>query len=317
MKLSIIVPIYNMEKYLERCIESLIVQDVEDMEILLINDGSTDGSKNIINRYTEKYSFVKGYEKPNGGLSDARNYGIEKAAGEYIAFVDSDDYVAQNMYKTMLKKAYRQNYDIVVCDFEEIYPDHVRRGSSRIEKDLVSRESVKKHMCDIYPSAWNKIYRRGLFSDVKFKKNVWFEDVEMLYRILPLVGSIGTVHQPFYKYVQREGSISNSKDPRIFHYIDNWNGILDFYKSSGIFQEYYKELEYSYVRYLFATFIMSALKFNRKMYDKAVRDAIVNVRKNFPGYRKNVYFYKSLKGLYLLGFNRCIAWVLYFFKSQK
>lgn len=316
MKLSIIVPVYNMEKYLSRCIDSLLVQDVKDMEILLIDDGSTDGSGKIIEEYATVYPFIKGFAKENGGLSDTRNYGIERALGEYIAFVDSDDYVEKTMYKTMLSKAEKGQFDIVVCDFEEVYSAYVRRGYSRIENDLMSQEAVKKHMNDIYPSAWNKIYRKELFEKIRFKKNVWFEDVEMLYRMLPSVNSIGTVHKPFYKYVQREGSISNSKDMRIFHYIDNWNGILDFYKEQGLFQKYYKELEYSYVRYLFATFVMAALKFDKKMYEKAVREAILNVRNNFPEYRKNKYFYGNVKGWYLLCFNKYVAQFLYLLRHR-
>lgn len=315
MKLSIIVPVYNVEDYLNRCLDSLVVQNVSDMEIIVVNDGSPDCSQKIIEEYEERFPFVKGFVKENGGLSDARNYGLSKASGEYIAFVDSDDYVEETMYETMLKKADEGGYDIVVCDFEEVYPFRVQSGCSRIEKDLLSKEAVKAHMNDIYPSAWNKIYKRELFETIRFKKNVWFEDVEMLYRMLPYVNSIGTVHQPFYKYIQREGSISKSNDRRIFHYLDNWNGILQYYKDHGLFEEYYHELEYNYVRYIYATFVKAAMKFEKNLYKTAVVEAIANVRDNFPKYRKNRYFYKTVKGWYLLLFNRGMAKLLYMFRK--
>ena len=314
MRLSIIVPIYNVEKYLRKCLESLVSQNLCDMEIILVNDGSPDNSQMIIEEYESAFPFVKGFVKENGGLSDARNYGITKASGDYIAFVDSDDYVDRQMFKSMLEIAEKGNFDIVVCDFEEIYPDHIRQGSSRLKQDLKSRQEVKAHMCDIYPSVWNKLYKRSLFETIRFKKNVWFEDVEMFYRMLPFVNSIGVIHEPFYKYMQREGSISKSNDMRIFHCLDNWNGVLQYYKEYGFFEEYYHELEYSYVRYIYATFVKAAIKFDRDLYDKAVNKAIDNVKTNFPGYKKNKYFYKSVKGWYLLMFNKIIARLLYLTK---
>lgn len=315
MKLSVIVPVYRVEKYLKKCLDSLVEQTLSDIEIIIVNDGSPDQSQIIIDAYARKYDFVKSYYKENGGLSDARNFGIEKASGEYIAFVDSDDYVDLSMYKLMYQKAIEGNYDVVVCGFEEIYPDHTYVGTSRVKCDLKNRKEIKEQMTDIYPSAWNKIYRKELFHDIRFKKGVWFEDVELLYRLLPAIKSIGVVEEPLYKYVQREGSISKSNDKRIFHHIENWNGILEFYKSKGIYKEYFKELEYSYVRYLYATFIKAALKFDKNQYIEAVENAIANVKQTFPHYRRNKYFYKNMKGMYLLFFNKKIAQIYYKLKG--
>lgn len=317
MKLSIIVPVYNVEKYLRRCMDSLVSQTISDMEILVINDGSPDNSQKIIEEYEKKYSFVKGFVKENGGLSDARNYGIEIAKGEYIAFVDSDDYIENTMYETMYKKAITKEFDVVVCDFEEIYSDHSVLGTSKIKQDLMNPEQVKEQMHDIYPSAWNKIYKKELFDNLRFKKNVWFEDVELIYRMLPYIRSIGVIHQAFYKYMQRKGSISKSNDKRIYHCLDNWNGIVTFYKENGLYEKYHEELEYCYVRYLYATFVKAALKFDKNMYRQAVEKAISNVKRQFPGYRKNKYFYKSLKGVYLIVFHKRLAMLYYWINSKK
>lgn len=317
MKLSVIVPVYNVEKYLRKCLDSLVNQTFHDMEIIIVNDGSPDKSQEIIEEYDKKYPFVKAFVKENGGLSDARNYGIARAQGEYLAFVDSDDYVEPTMYETMYTKAVSGNFDMVVCDFEEIYSDHTVNGTSRLEDDLKNAEEVKKHMKDIYPSAWNKIYRRNLFEKIQFKKNVWFEDVELMYRMLPYIRSIGVVQQAFYKYVQREGSISKSNDERIYHCVDNWNGIVEFYKENQLYESFYKELEYNYVRYLYATFIKAALKFEYVHFQKAVETAIENVKREFPGYHRNNYFYASPKGIYLLVFNKWIAKFYYKLKQKK
>lgn len=318
MDLSIIVPVYNVEAYLDKCLKSLVQQTLEAFryEIIVINDGSTDHSQKIIDFYANKYDNVRSYQKENGGLSDARNYGIERAEGKYIAFVDSDDYVKDSMYKTMLEKAEQRDFDIVVCDFIEVRGENESFFTSRLKHDIMEMQGIKKTMCDIYPSAWNKLYKRSLFDNLRFKKGVWFEDVECLYRIFPLIQSIGVVKHPLYYYVQRKGSISKSVDVRIYHCIDNWNELVYYYQNHKQFWNIYKkEIEYCYVRYLFATFINAVSKFDKKAYDQAVEKALVNVKMKFPHYRRNKYFYRSVKGWYLLTFNRFYANIL--FKHKK
>lgn len=318
MELSIIVPVYNVEKYLEKCITSLVEQTLDDSryEILIVNDGSPDQSQKIIDEYAKKYSNVVALMKENGGLSDARNYGLQRAKGRYVAFVDSDDYVDVRMYETMLEKAKEKDFDVVVCDFKEIYEDYQVLGTSRVKKDLLCAEEVRKAMVDFYPSAWNKLYKKELFDQVQFKKGVWFEDVECLYRLFPMIHSVGVVNEPFYYYIQRAGSISKSTDPRIFHYVDNWNGVVDFYEKNGYMKTYRKEIEYSYVRYLYATFIKASTKYDKEMYDKALNTAIAEVRKHFPKYRRNRYFYHSLKGIYCVAFQPLVGKVLYKIKKH-
>lgn len=319
MELSIIVPVYNVEKYLKKCITSLVEQTLDDSlyEILIVNDGSPDQSQAIIEEYAKKYSNIVALVKENGGLSDARNYGLQRAKGRYIAFVDSDDYVDVRMYETMLQKAKEKDFDMVVCDFKEIYDDHELIGSSRVKKDLLCAEQVREAMVDFYPSAWNKLYKKELFERVQFKKGVWFEDVECLYRLFPMVHSVGVVNEPFYYYIQRAGSISKSTDPRIFHYVDNWNGVIEFYQQNGYMEAYRKEIEYSYVRYLYATFIKASLKYDKAAYQKALNTAILEVQKHFPKYRRNGYFYHSAKGIYCVLFNQIVGKLLYTVKKHS
>ncbi len=310
-KVSIIVPVYNTEKYLKKCLDSLVKQTLKDIEILVINDGSKDNSKDIINSYAKKYKNIRAFDKTNGGLSDARNYGIKKATGNYIAFIDSDDYVTTDMYEKMYKKAISKDFDMVVCDLNLVYENSEKKDriSSNVKNDT---NNVKEVMRTIYPVAWNKIFKKELFDlGIEFKKGIWFEDVEFLYRILPYIKSIGVVKEPFNQYLQREGSISKSTDNKLYNYIDNWNGIVKFYKEKKLYNKFYKELEYSYVRYLYATFIKQASNFEKKEFNNAVDEAIKNVKKEFPKYRRNKYFYVSLKGIYLLMFNRFLAKMMY------
>lgn len=317
MKVSVIVPVYNVESYLEKCLCSLARQTLTDFEVLIVNDGSPDQSQTIIDYFCEQYAFMKCIKKENGGLSDARNVGIQYATGEYIAFVDSDDYVEETMYEELYRKAISQDFDLVVCDFKEIYLDHIVGGTSRVAHDIRGVYEVKKVMCDFYPSAWNKLYKRRILEIIQFKKNIWFEDVEFSYRMFPYLTSIGVVSKPFYNYIQREGSISKSNDPRIFHILDNWNGIVLYYKEHGFYEEYERELMFNYVRYLYATFTKAVLKFDKKEYVEAIRKAQSFVKATFPKYRHNPLFYRSIKGIYLLVFNMLIARLYYAIKHTK
>ena len=247
-KVSIIVPVYNVEQYLEKCLNSLVNQTIKDFEIIIVNDGTKDSSQKIIDKYAKNYSFIKSYIKENGGLSSARNYGIKKATGEYLAFVDSDDYVTEDMYEKMYQKAkekdfgekeirelervvvlkvvdqkWMEDFDMVVCDLNYIYPDKKIKATSNIKEDTTN---IKETMLNIYPAAWNKIIKRSIVKDIFFKEGIWFEDVEYIYRVLPKITSIGVVQEPFYQYLQREGSITKKVDKRIYNYIDNLNGLV-------------------------------------------------------------------------------------------
>ena len=308
MKVSVIVPVYNVEKYLDKCLNSLANQTLKDMEVIIVNDGTQDNSQKIIDKYVKKYRFMKCYKKENGGLSSARNYGLEYASGDYIAFLDSDDYVTKDMYEKMYLKAIEKEYDMVVCDINYLYPDKTIRVDSGIKEDTTN---IKKVYPTIHPAAWNKIFKKDLFDNgVIFKNGVWFEDVEFIYRMLPYIKSIGVVHEPFNQYVQREGSITNTVNPKIYDYVDNLNGVIEFYKERNLYKKYKKELEYVYVRYIYATFIKSVSRYNYEEYMKAVKYAINNV-KDYYHYRMNHYFYRSLKGIYLILFNKLTAKIIY------
>ena len=315
-KVSVVVPVYNVDKYLERCLDSLVYQTFEDIEIVIVNDGSTDKSAEIIKKYVQSYpNKVFAFEKENGGLSDARNFGIKKCHGDYIGFVDSDDYVSLDMFKKLYEKAISKDFDITVCDVRLVWKNKSKEISSKVINDIFDKDDIKKQMIDIYPTAWNKLYKRNLFDSVLFKKGVWYEDVEFLYRLFPYINSIGTIHMPLINYVQRKGAISKTFDKRVFNYIDNWNGIIEYYKENNFFDEYYFELEYCYVRYLYMTFVKAASNFDKKSYREACKCAKDNVLKNFPHYKKNKYI-KGLSGFYLKHFNLLTQSIVYYLMKK-
>lgn len=321
MKLSVIVPVYNTERFLRKCLDSLLAQTFKDYEIIVVNDASPDQSQSIIDEYMEKYDCITCIKKANGGISDARNAGLKIASGEYISFIDSDDYIREDMFEKMIKKAESEDFDLVCCDMNYIFEDGTTEVvSSHIESDLHDFEAIKASMTRIYPAPWNKIYHRRLFTHgVRFTKGVWYEDMEFIYRLYPYIHSIGTVKEPFNQYVQHAGAITYTFDERLFDYIKNWQHILSDYEALGLLKQYHDELEFSCVRYLYATFIKRAANYsNKALFNEAVDQAMAMIQERFPHYKQNPYFKGAgLKGLYLLTFNRFTANMIYYKTVNK
>ena len=137
-KVSVIIPVYNVQEYLRECLESLVNQTIkDDLEVIIVNDGSKDNSQNIIDEYVEKYpELFKSYIKENGGQGSARNYGVKKASGEYIGFVDSDDYIENDMYEILYNEGIKKKLDIVVCDMAWVYEDGRKESRETLPRFL-------------------------------------------------------------------------------------------------------------------------------------------------------------------------------------
>lgn len=304
-KVSIIVPVYNVEKYIERCLNSLVNQTLKDIEIIIVNDGSADGSKGIIQKYLNKYKNIVYLEKENGGLSSARNYGIPYAKGEYIGFVDSDDYVELTMYEKMYNKAIEEKSDMVECDFIWEYPNKKREDIGKMYS------SKKEAIVEARVVAWNKIIKKDIIEKTKitFPEGLRYEDIEFFYKIVPYLDKISFVKETLVHYVQRESSIANTQNERTGEIFKIWENVLNYYIENNIFNEYRSELEYSYTRIL----LCSSLKRITKVKDKKVRKALIkltwqNLNKKFPQWKQNKYLNstKSFKNLYLKSINKFI-----------
>ena len=285
-KVSVIVPIYNVEKYLEKCINSLLSQTLEDIQIILVNDGSKDNSGNIAKEYEKNNKDRVIYvEKENGGLSDARNHGLKYATGDFIAFLDSDDYIEKNAYEEMYNKAIEENADYVECDF--IWEFH---NKIRVDKQYPYKNK-KEMLSFVRVVAWNKLIKRQLIIDnnLEFPKGLRYEDVEFTYKLIPFINKFAYVDKPFIHYVQREGSIANVQNERtaeIFTVLDN---VIEFYKKNNIYEKYRDELEYNYARYL----LCSSLKRMCKIKDKTIREKLLTeswerLKLNFPNWKENI-----------------------------
>lgn len=298
-KVSVIVPVYNVQKYLAKCLDSLVSQTLKDIEIIIVNDGSTDRSESIIKKYEKKYDNIVYVKKKNGGLSDARNYGIKYAKGDYIAFIDSDDFVDTSLYEKMYTKAIEEEADYIECDFYWTYPKN--RGY-RLQKDEGIRYADKQGMMTYgRVMAWNKLIKRNIITE-NFPKGLKYEDIEFFYKLIPNVKKFAFVEEPLIYYVQRNNSLANKQDyttGQIFNVLQN---VLDFYKDNNLYDEYKEALEYTYVR----TLLCRSLRRITKIKDNVAREKLIyetwqNVNTKFPNWKQNNILKKdkNIKNFYL------------------
>ena len=213
--ISIIVPVFQVEKYLEKCVRSIINQTYQNLEIILVDDGSTDSCGKMCDNFAMEDSRIRVIHKANGGLSDARNAGMEIAKGQYIGFVDSDDYIEPMMYEQMMKVIMSENVDIVSCfavEEEEDKPVKMeyRGGNIRVFSSLGAIEDLFEKNLYFRHAVWNKLYNRALFDGIRFPVGKLFEDAAIMYRVFEKADAIAYIDLMLYHYVQRKGSISNN-----------------------------------------------------------------------------------------------------------
>ena len=214
-KISVIVPVYNVEKYLKKSIDSIINQTYKNLEIILVDDGSIDDSGKICDEYEKKDARIKVIHQENQGLSKARNNGIEQATGEYIGFVDSDDYIEKKMYEILYEYIIKYDADISICKYEKIeeYNNKVYQNRKENNEVIVMsktegiRELLEEHG-KITNYAWNKLYRKKLFENVRYPEKRKFEDIGTTYLLLEKSRKVVFSNYIGYEYLQREGSIT-------------------------------------------------------------------------------------------------------------
>lgn len=287
MKLSVIVPIYNMEKYLVRCLDSIKSQTFTDFECIMVNDGSTDSSEQICKKYLADARFIL-VNQMNGGLGNARNNGIKIAKGTYISFVDSDDWIDANMFSLLIEVLEKNNCDLVCCDYKlakaEIRPIK-RKLKVRI---LNKREAVLDFLkrgnqgCKNNYSAWNKIYKRALLAETKFTENTLYEDMDFSSRIFQQIKKVAIINQSLYFYFQKSESITRSSlTKRNLDIIVESKKIYDSYKDDKEFCKYASNI---HTRSYFSLLVRLAQGFDypREIYtDDMILDWIKILRNNF------------------------------------
>ncbi len=236
IKVSVIVPVYNVEEYLPKCLDSLVNQTLEDIEILVVNDGSPDNSQTIIDDYAKRYpDKIRSFVKENGGLSDTRNFGVKHAVGEYIGFIDSDDYAVENMYELLYNKAVEEDSDAVVCNFCKLNNGSVTENLVIKHPDEYFNLSVEESPYILFESksyAWNKLFRRSWYVENGFEFPVgqWFEDSAVVYNMLYMANRVSAVVNSLYIYrTDRDDSITKKSSTKVYDVFKSVESIHNFF----------------------------------------------------------------------------------------
>ena len=295
IKVSVIVPVYNVEKFIDKCLNSLVNQTLKEIEIIVVNDGSSDNSQKIIDEYVKKYpNKVKSFIKENGGQGSARNMGMEKAVGEYISFVDSDDWLDLNTLEKMYTLAKKDKSDIVICDMVDHYSNYT------IYHNCTKYNSV----FEVTPSACNKIFRKELIKDFRFLSKLWYEDFDFTTKILFNTNKISNISEGFYHCnCGHESTMNNNNSKKNLDMIIVIEDIIDYLKKND---KYDKNI----VSYLIFNHILITT-INRvaiqKSIDKkdVIRQLIKYSKDNISDYRRQT-FYKNISRN-----RKIIAWLNY------
>lgn len=302
-KVSVIVPVYNVEMYLERCLESLVNQTIDSIEVIVVNDGTKDNSQDIIDRYEKMYpDIIKSYIKENGGLSDARNYGLKFAKGEYIGFVDSDDYVEVSMYEKMYEKAMESEADIVTCGYYGV--DESAKQTKKLQSGNMQHfdKNIFENPKLLYinsPYAWNKIYKHELFlkTNIKYPKGLLFEDISTTYPLFLHANKISKVDEFLYYYIlKREGSITGTYSPKMIQLIDSLERLNEYYKKNSYFISFKKELQFINLKHIYNR-LFEFSEFTHNEFKKEFIDrAFKHLDNYFPDWQNFDFFYNWVIG---------------------
>ena len=234
-KISVVVPVYNVEPYLQRAVDSLLCQTYENLQIILVNDGSPDRCGEMCDAYAQKDSRVQVIHKENGGLSSARNAGIDLADGAYIAFLDSDDYFQPTMLERLYTVAEKENCDIVQCEFYR-FCDDPSHDPEPGEVQIITPDQALTCIDEpVYMAAWNKLYKRELFEKIRFPHGKIHEDVGTTYRLFYEAGRIAVMKDAMYGYYENPDSITTSKvKMNKLDLVDMYAEQVIFFKEKGL-----------------------------------------------------------------------------------
>lgn len=247
-----IIPVYNVREYLRKCLDTVAAQTYQNLEVIIVNDGSTDDSLDIINEYTAKFDNMTCYTIENRGLGGARNFGMTKATGEYITFLDSDDYIDSAYIEKMVTAAVESGSDIAVCNNHDVsesgeilftYHHPYKNAVTSLAEDPTL---LFNRLC-----AWGKLYKRELFNELEYVSRVWYEDMRLTPKLFLKAEKICFVEDCLVYYVQRAGSIMNNNNvKRNLEIIDAFKDVIDYFKDCGSYTSFKNELEFLVIEHI-------------------------------------------------------------------
>ena len=283
--ISIIVPIYNAEKYLNKCIDSLVNQTKKELEFILVNDGSTDSSEDIIKSYKDKR--IKYFKNKNQGIGKTRNFGIDKATGKYLMFLDSDDYLDINACEKLYNKAIKEKSDLVVFDFYR-----VEETLKEVTINNFKSSSLKENpnlLLDINLGPCNKLIKRELIdkSNTRFNEELKYEDTPFVTEIIKNANKISKLNEYLHYYVIHSNSETTVRDERVFDIIKIIDIIRNQYKDEKYMEDIVNKLTVrTFTNYTIQQRVQKDLKVGMKFID----EAFSYMKKNIPNYKNNKYY---------------------------
>ncbi len=285
--ISIIVPIYNAEKYLNKCIDSLINQTKKELEFILVNDGSTDKTEEIIKSYKDKR--IKYFKNKNQGIGKTRNFGLEKATGKYIMFLDSDDYFRKDACELLYKNAEKNQADLVICDFYKIYDSGIEEKIKLLSFKPTTLKKTPSLINEINLAPWNKLYKKELITKnkIKFVENLKYEDAPFVIEAFSKAGKIIKVDEYLNYYLIHGNSETTVRDKRCFDILKIIDLIRKSTKNEAYLQEEINKLT---VRIITNYTIQQRNQKDKNVGLDFIDEAFSYLEKEVPDYKNNKYF---------------------------
>jgi len=298
-KVSIIIPVYNSEKDIEECILSVINQTLTDIEVILIDDGSTDNSPKIIKEYQEKYpQMIKIKTIQNSGAATARNIGLEMATGEYIGFVDSDDYIESSMFEKLYNQAKEKQSDITICGYflETKAKSTIRQIGHLEQYDKSIKENPNIYKVSV-PYLWNKIFKRDFIIKYQIRLNRKlriFEDLEFVYKLYMEANKISKVDEALYHYrKQNEGALTEKFSEKFFDIIPALKSLKKYAKKKEYYQNIEEYLTCIALKHIYIRCNMEISENQLKMKLKYINKVFRFLDKEFPNWKENELYFKN------------------------
>ena len=294
-KASVIVPVYKVEEYLEKCVQSILAQTERDFELILVDDGSPDRCGALCDSLAQTDPRVRVIHQENQGLGGARNTGIREARGDWLLLVDSDDWIEPKILEKAMEAGLREEADLVMFAFRTV--DEQGRELGVFREDMPKERGIglqeHKEALLTAPCAWNKLYRRSFFqgTGLAYPPRVWYEDLRTTPKLMAKAGRMVFLDEVGYNYLQRQGSIMKSANlERNREILDAFDDLLPWFRKEGLFEAYRRELEYLAVFHVYLTAGVRVALADRK--SPLLRELAAYVEERFPGWRQNPYLPK-------------------------
>ena len=294
-KASVIVPVYKVEEYLEKCVQSILAQTERDFELILVDDGSPDRCGALCDSLAQTDSRIRVIHQENQGLGSARNTGIREARGDWLLLVDSDDWIEPKILEKAMEAGLREEADLVMFAFRTV--DEQGRELGVFREDMPKERGIglqeHKEALLTAPCAWNKLYRRSFFqgTGLAYPPRVWYEDLRTTPKLMAKAGRMVFLDEVGYNYLQRQGSIMKSANlERNREILDAFDDLLPWFRKEGLFEAYRREMEYLAVFHVYLTAGVRVALADRK--SPLLRELAAYVEERFPGWRQNPYLPK-------------------------